>query len=170
MKLPTIISWYAIIENNLPWILIIRANVNETRFQGFFNVLKTITREELEDMHTASVNKYSDPQAAFNANVIIMDYLNMMFQPEKSFSLSDGTYSPIIKWILFESCGVYCLEKKNGSLEFYLVEKKYNHGMMKMREMLNVRVTVNSQPIPRMAYNLLDKIFEQIREMKNRGR
>lgn len=167
MKLPNIISWYAIIENNLPWILITRADMNEYRFQGFFNVLKVATREDLEDMHVVGIKKYSDPLAAFNGNVIIMDYLNIMFLLEKSFSLSDGMYSPIAKWLLFESCGVYCLEKKNGSLEFYLVEKNYKHGMMKMSEMLNVRVTVFSQPTPKMAYDLLDKIFEQMREMEN---
>lgn len=168
VKLPNIISWHADLIDHQIWIQITISNEMQTKFQGIFAVVKSLTREDHEDMHKFGVAKYSDPTGIFNGNVMALEYLNMMFAPEQSLTLADQAYSPIVKSTRYTTCGVYSVERQDGIVEFYLVERKYNHGAKKMLDMIKMRLTVNMVNIPQIAYDLLDKIFEQMREHRTR--
>ena len=61
---------------------------------------------------------------------------------------------------------MYCLIKDNGRIEFYLVERKYNHGMKLMKCMMSRKLNADAGSI--LAPLLIKKIAEQILELKSK--
>ena len=99
-----------------------------------------------------------------SARKIMMEYLQMMFDPE--MEIDPKPYTQVTMWKLFDHNGVYCVVKDNGRVEFYLVEQKYNHGLKLMKLMLAKRLS--AAPGSSLAPELVRKIMNQIQELKSK--
>lgn len=87
----------------------------------------------------------------------------MMFEPEKVIS-KITKYSPIKDWVHYENYGVYSIHRFDGIVEYYLVEKKYRHGLNVMLNTLQVKLSANRDS--QEAKNLIWKITTQIRNIR----
>lgn len=57
VKVP-IIDWYFVMSNNLTTYKLVRADKSETRFPNPSKIIKSVTREYLEDLYKVGVRKY----------------------------------------------------------------------------------------------------------------
>ena len=109
------------------------------------------------------MRKYSQQQPEFINSALIqmaMEQINIMLDTEWGKQLRMRMPHAVLRtWKLFENCGVYSLVYMDGKMEFYLVEKKYSHGLKTLREMLNIKLSANHCM---MADDLLKKIKTQM--------
>lgn len=84
-----------------------------------------------------------------------------MFDPEKVKERLGILHSRIQKWELFEHNGVYYTMNEDGNVKYFLVNKRYNHKIAEMREMLEAKLkTANIRS--NMAWDLLFDIKIQL--------
>ena len=76
------------------------------------------------------MKKYADRivREEYDLIRLTMEYLCMMYAPEKVRHLLVSEDETVTRWILYEKCGVYQLTTLNSRYEFYLAEREYEHG------------------------------------------
>lgn len=82
---------------------------SESRYMTFSRMLKSMSREDLEEMHQVGSAKGLNLQKEFDENKMVMEYLNMMFDPEEAHTVNATKFSPVTRWQLFEHNGVYSI-------------------------------------------------------------
>ena len=87
----------------------------------------------------------------------------MMYHTKKVKHLIDMDDQRMTRWNLYERCGVYSVTISDSRYEFYLVEKEYDHGLRKMKYMLNAKLIANG--VSDLAKELVKKILKQIEEV-----
>ena len=80
---------------------------------------------------------------SFDLISLTMEYLCMMYDTEKVKHLIDVHDQRVTRWNLYERFRVYSVTISDARYEFYLVEKVYDHGISKMRYMLNAKSIAN---------------------------
>ena len=93
-----------------------------------------------------------------------IEQFNIMFDTYWGKEVSRRQFSAVKKWVLFENYGVYYLTYADARVEYYLVEKKYAHGIGVLSTMLSAKLTANGSS--QMAYDLIYKIKQQLMTVK----
>ena len=161
VKPPRIVDWVVEARNNIHGFRVTRADQSTRWFPNFGKIIRTVTRDDLQELYEVGKAKYST-QGMTGHTKIMMDYLILMFAPEDV--KENKVFSAVIMWRVYEHNGVYCVIMDNGRIEFYLVEKKYNHGLSMMMNMISQ--TLNADPGSNLAPRLMSKITDQINELE----
>ena len=128
-------------------------------------MIRTVSRDDLQEMYEVGKVKYGNLGRPIHTK-LVMDYLQMMFDPvDDNASM---IFSPVTLWVVYEHNGVYCVIKDNGRLEFYLVEKKYNHSLNMMKSMMLKGLV--ACPGSTLAPELYKKIQGQIQELEEKSK
>ncbi|KAI3758870.1 hypothetical protein L6452_06442 [Arctium lappa] len=118
--LPKIIFWDVCVEKDKHFLWIKRANNRFEIFTNFHQFMKQCSRSDLEEMYSVGMKLYEDriQQGAQNDTRLIMDWICLMFEPDR-----------------------IQLEKQNAKIEYYLVEKKYKHDVIRLNGMLQLKLS-----------------------------
>ena len=119
-------------------------------------------RHDLNEMFEVGMQLYGDKVAQRGGHdciKIAMDYLYMMYAHEKVRFLIDVEDQTVIRWMLYENCGVHSLTISNFRYEFYLCEKEYQHGPRSIRTMLDVKPIAHG--MSELSKDTVRKIFRQ---------
>ena len=126
-------------------------------------MIGSVSRDDLQEMYEVGRIKYATLTRP-NATKIMMEFLYMMFDPERE--IETKPYTQVTMWKLFDHNGVHYVIKDSGRVEFYLVEKKYNHGLKMMKLMLAKKLS--AAPGSSLASQLVRKIMNQINELESK--
>ncbi|GJQ91407.1 hypothetical protein Tco_0002546 [Tanacetum coccineum] len=137
-KSPTIINWKIYKDGNKSYYQIIRADGKSQMYRVFSQMLKSFSREHLEDL-----------------------YKMTMFEPhvEDTIWRNQQNYS-VLDWKLYDSCGVHSLRKQNVYIHM-LVEKRYPLTPSTINDMLNKKLQADH--FSEMAYQLLKLLTKQLK-------
>ena len=115
----------------------------------FIRLIKDVFRHDLDEMFEVDMQLYGDRVGKRGHDLIhiAMDYLCMMYDPDKVKFLLDVNDPTVTRWMLYENCGVYVLTITNSSYEFYLCEKEYQHGYKRLTSMLDVKLVAHPSSI-----------------------
>ncbi|KAI3746361.1 hypothetical protein L6452_08791 [Arctium lappa] len=65
---------------------------------------------------------------------LVMEYLCMLFKPEEVEHVIRNVFKTIDSWTLYESSGVYALTMDTNHLEYFLVDRVYNHSRSRIED------------------------------------
>ena len=165
MKLPIIVDWDEEIKGKIHGYKLTRADKSIQSYPNFTKMIRTVSRDDLQEMFEVGKIKYGNLGRTIHTK-LVMDYLQMMFDPIDDDA--SKVFSPVISWTVYDHNGVYCVIKANGRLEFYLVEKKYNHSLAMMQSMMLKGLV--SRPGSTLAPELLKKIKVQIQKLEEKSK
>ncbi|GJW13592.1 hypothetical protein Tco_0017725 [Tanacetum coccineum] len=124
-KPPTIVDWKIHKEGKKSYYQIIRADGKSQMYRVFSQMLKSFSREDLEDLYKLVKAKYGSTRPVEDLDLILWGDLKTMFEPhvEDTVWRNQQNYS-VLDWKLYDSCGVHSLRKQNVYIHM-LVEKRY---------------------------------------------
>ncbi|GJQ92146.1 hypothetical protein Tco_0003285 [Tanacetum coccineum] len=113
-KPPTIVDWKIHKEGNKSYYQIIRADGKSQMYRVFSQMVKSFTREDLEDLYKLVKAKYGSTRPVEDLDLILWGDLKTMFEPhvEDTVWRNQQNYS-VLDWKLYDSCGVHSLRKQN---------------------------------------------------------
>ena len=138
-----------------------RADKSSCRYSSFAKMIESVSRDDLQEMYEVGRIKYATLPKPL-ATEIMMEYLHMMFDLEKR--MVERPYTHLVVWKLIENNGVYSVIKDNAQIEFYLVEKRYNHSLKLMKLMLARKLSASKESL--LAHQLVRKIMKQVNELE----
>ncbi|GJX68064.1 hypothetical protein Tco_0303791 [Tanacetum coccineum] len=141
-KPPTIVDVKIHKEGKKSYYQIIRADGKSQMYRVFSQMLKSFSREDLEDLY-------------------MLGDLKIMFEPhvEDQVWRNKDNYS-VLDWKLYDSCGVHSLRKQNVYIHM-LVEKRYPLTPAIITDMLNKKLQADH--FSEMAYQLLKLLTKQLK-------
>ncbi|GJS43659.1 ribonuclease H-like domain, reverse transcriptase, RNA-dependent DNA polymerase [Tanacetum coccineum] len=103
-------------------------------------MLKSFSREDLEDLYKLVKAKYGSTRPVEDLDLILWGDLKTMFEPhvEDIVWRNQQNYS-VLDWKLYDSCGVHSLRKQNVYIHM-LVEKRYPLTPATITDMLNKKL------------------------------
>ncbi|GJW77025.1 hypothetical protein Tco_0138707 [Tanacetum coccineum] len=106
----------------------------------FSQMLKSFTREDLEDLYKLVKAKYGSTRPMKDLDLVLWNDLKTMFEPhvEDEIWKLQKRYK-FLSWKLFDSCGVHCLSLQSGMI-YMLVEKRYPLTPPTITDMLNKKL------------------------------
>ncbi|GJX19243.1 hypothetical protein Tco_0221920, partial [Tanacetum coccineum] len=106
----------------------------------FSQMLKSFTREDLEDLYKLVKAKYESTRPVEDLDLVLWNDLKTMFEPhvEDEIWKLQQRYK-VLSWKLFDSCGVHCLSLQSGMI-YMLVEKRYPLTPPTITDMLNKKL------------------------------
>ncbi|GJV70709.1 hypothetical protein Tco_1490704 [Tanacetum coccineum] len=152
-KPPSIVEWKIHKEVKKSYYQIIRADGNSQMYKVFSQMLKSFSKEDLEDLYKLVRAKYKSTRPVEDLDLVLWNDLKNMFEPNVEDALWRNLQeNKVLVWKLFDSCGVNFMRFQ--SLHIYmLVEKKYLLTPATITDMLNKKLQVNY--FSEMAYHLL---------------
>ncbi|KAI3758453.1 hypothetical protein L6452_06016 [Arctium lappa] len=147
MKAPEIIFWDILKDNRKEYFRFKRMGVQFEVYETWGKVIRSFSRDDLEKMYKVGTKLYETVLQGTEMSLlkIAMEYLCMMFDPEKVKHWIKDLYheygfKKIDHWMLFENCGVYMITIDKNYHEYYLVEKIYDHNRAKLERMLKAKM------------------------------
>ncbi|GJZ70839.1 reverse transcriptase domain-containing protein [Tanacetum coccineum] len=109
-------------------------------YRVFSLMLKSFSREDLEDLYKLVKAKYKSTRPVEDLDLVLWSDLKTMFKPhvEDEIWKLQQRYR-VLSWKLFESCGVHCLSLQSGMI-YTLVEKRYPLTPPIITDMLNKKL------------------------------
>ncbi|GKC70265.1 hypothetical protein Tco_1116148, partial [Tanacetum coccineum] len=106
----------------------------------FSLMLKSFSREDLEDLYKLVKAKYKSTRPVEDLDLVLWSDLKTMFEPhvEDEIWKLQQRYQ-VLSWKLFDSCGVHCLSLQSGMI-YMLVEKRYPLTPPTITDMLNKKL------------------------------
>jgi hypothetical protein len=161
-KLPQIVDWFVTDEGLRKVYTFVRADKSSFAYSTWLRVIKEISRDDLNDIISIGVKKYAD---LANIDVVLikmaMEHLHVLLDTDIGKQLRERRPDTLImRWELYENCGVYSLMFTDGHIEYYLVEKKYYFELVTLSEMLTVKLRAKKDS--QMALQLIEKIKTQM--------
>ncbi|KAI3665019.1 hypothetical protein L6452_43635 [Arctium lappa] len=125
------------------------------------NLRKECSRSDLEEMFEVGMKVYADQLTAPGLPIVklVMEYLCMLFNPEAVKHLIRDVFKTVRGWTLNERSGVYELALDTFHMEYYLVDRVYNHTNLKLHAMLNKKL--GCVPNSEMAKYLIQRTINQ---------
>ncbi|GJR28579.1 hypothetical protein Tco_1104811 [Tanacetum coccineum] len=141
-KSPSIVDWKIHKEGNKSYYQIVRADGKSQMYRVFSQMLKSFTREDLEDMYKSVKARYGSTRLVEDLDLVLWNDLKTMFEPhvEDEIWKLQQRYK-VLSWKLFDSCGVNCLSLQSGMI-YMLVEKRYPLTPPTITNMLNNKLQV----------------------------
>ncbi|GJR46994.1 hypothetical protein Tco_1315097 [Tanacetum coccineum] len=152
-KPPTIVDWKIHKEGKKSYYQIIRADGKSQMYRVFSQMLKSFSREDLEDLYKLVKAKYGSTRPVEDLDLILYGDLKTMFEPhvEDQVWKNQDDYN-VLDWKLYDSCGVHSLRMQHVYIHM-LVEKRYPLTPSTITDMLNKKLQVDY--LNEMAYQLL---------------
>ncbi|GJX22969.1 retrovirus-related pol polyprotein from transposon TNT 1-94 [Tanacetum coccineum] len=160
-KPPTIVDWKIHKEGKKSYYQIIRADGKSQMYKVFSQMLKSFSREDLEDLYKLVKAKYGSTRPVEDLDLILWGDLKTMFEPhvEDIVWRNQQNYS-VLDWKLYDSRGVHSLKKQNVYIHM-LVEKRYPFTPATITDMLNMKLQADH--FSKMAYQLLKLLTKQLK-------
>ncbi|GKC10428.1 hypothetical protein Tco_1007210 [Tanacetum coccineum] len=157
-KPPSIVDWKIHKEGKKSYYQIIRADGKSQMYRIFSQMLKSFSREDLEDLYKLVKAKYGSTRPVEDLDVILYGDLKTMFEPhvEDQVWKNQDDYK-VLDWKLYDSCGVHSLRMQHVYIHM-LVEKRYPLKPSTITDMLNKKLQVDY--LNEMAYQLLKLLIK----------
>ncbi|GJX23909.1 hypothetical protein Tco_0228354 [Tanacetum coccineum] len=139
-KPPTIVDWKIHKEEKKSYYQIIRADGKSQMYKVFSQMLKSFSREDLEDLYKLVKARYGSTMPVEDLDLILYGDLKTMFEPhvEDQVWKNQDDYN-VLDWKLYDSCGVHSLRMQHAYIHM-LVEKKYPPKASIITDMLNKKL------------------------------
>ncbi|GJX61769.1 hypothetical protein Tco_0294669 [Tanacetum coccineum] len=127
----------------------------------FSHMLKSFSREDLEDLYKLVKAKYKSTRPVEDLDLLLWGDLKTMFEPhvEDIVWRNQQDYK-VLEWKLYDSCGVHSLRMQHVYI-YMLVEKRYPLTPSIITDMLNKKLQVDY--FSEMAYQLLKLLTKQLK-------
>ncbi|GKD13314.1 hypothetical protein Tco_1197721, partial [Tanacetum coccineum] len=149
-----IIDWKAhILNENMMYYQIIRADGSSKNYKIFNKMLDDFDRQDVIDLHRL-VNERYETTSPEGYDLLLWGDMKTLFEPNKEDEIwkNQQDYN-LISWRLFDSCGVHVLLMNIGVAIHMMIEKKYPLTQEMLLRMLNRRLDVDYES--EMAFELL---------------
>ncbi|GJX50250.1 hypothetical protein Tco_0277095 [Tanacetum coccineum] len=148
------------------YLVIYRANENFRAFNCLLGVLHIFDRQNLFHLYDLVMEQYLEITLE-GIELILWGDLKIMMESsqeenDQSDFWDDQQDWEIVTWRLYEACGVYILELKDGTVIHMLVERRYPLSKDLLQRMLNLRLEVERESTA--ALDLIRFIKQQIDE------
>ncbi|GKB73643.1 hypothetical protein Tco_0935055 [Tanacetum coccineum] len=160
-KPPTIVDWKIHKEGKKSIYQIIRVDGKSQMYIVFSQMLKSFSREDLEDLYKLVKAKYGSTRPMKDLDLILYEDLKTMFEPhvEDQVWKNQDDYN-VLDWNLYDFCGVHSLRMQHVYIHV-LVEKRYPFTPSIITYMLNKKLQVAY--LNEMAYQLLKLLTKQLK-------
>ncbi|GJR18559.1 hypothetical protein Tco_0967086 [Tanacetum coccineum] len=157
----TIIDWKIHKEGKKSYYQIIRADGKSQMYRVFSQMLKSFSREDLEDLYKLVKAKYGSTRLVEDLDLILYGDLKTMFEPhvEDQVWKNQDDYN-VLDWKLYDSCRVHSLRMQHVYIHM-LIEKRYPLKPSTITDMLNKKLQVDY--LNEMAYQLLKLLTKQLK-------
>ncbi|GJS86179.1 hypothetical protein Tco_0752720 [Tanacetum coccineum] len=148
------------------YLVIYRANGNFRAFNCLLEVLHIFDRQDLFHLYDLVMEQYSEITLE-GIELILWGDLKIMMESsteenDQSDFWNDQQDWEIVTWRLYEACGVYILELKDGTVIHMLVERRYPLSKDLLQRMLDLGLEVKRESTA--ALDLIRFIKQQIDE------
>ncbi|GJY24733.1 hypothetical protein Tco_0398391 [Tanacetum coccineum] len=148
------------------YLVIYRANGNFRAFNCLLEVLHIFDRQDLFHLYDLVMEQYSEITLE-GIELILWGDLKIMMESsqeenDQSDFWDDQQDWEIVTWRLYEACGVYILELKDGTVIHMLVERRYPLSKDLLQRMLDLGLEVERESTA--ALDLIRFIKQQIGE------
>ncbi|GJX72632.1 hypothetical protein Tco_0309803 [Tanacetum coccineum] len=148
------------------YLVIYRANGNFRAFNCLLEVLHIFDRQDLFHLYDLVMEQYSEITLE-GIELILWGDLKIMMESsteenDQSDFWNDQQDWEIVTWRLYEACGVYILELKDGTVIHMLVERRYPLSKDLLQRMLDLGLEVERESTA--ALDLIRFIKQQIDE------
>ncbi|GJW14092.1 hypothetical protein Tco_0018225, partial [Tanacetum coccineum] len=160
-KPPTIVDWKIHKEGKKSYYQMVRADGKSQMYRIFSQMLKSFSREDLEDFYKLVKAKYKSTRPVEDLDLLLWGDLKTMFEPhvEDQVWKNQQDYK-VLDWKLYDSSGVHSLRMQNVYIHM-LVEKKYPLIPSTITNMLNKKLQIDYES--KMAYQLLKLLTKQLK-------
>ncbi|GJS69411.1 hypothetical protein Tco_0702252 [Tanacetum coccineum] len=146
------------------YLVIYRANGNFRAFNYLLEVLHIFDRQDLFHLYDLVMEQYSEIKLE-GIELILWGDLKIMMESsqeenDQSDFWDDQQDWEIVTWRLYEACGVYILELKDGTIIHMLVERRYTLSKDLLQRMLDLGLEVERESTA--ALDLIRFIKQQI--------
>ncbi|GJW17528.1 hypothetical protein Tco_0024964 [Tanacetum coccineum] len=146
--------------------VVYRADKSVRYFHTLMEVLHIFDRQDLLDLYEIVMKQYLDKDPEDFKLVLWGDLKTMIDSPEEDDK--DGFWKDqhdwkIIKWKLYEACGVHILETEDGTIYHMFADKRYPLTKELLQRMLEFKLEVEKDSID--ALNLIRFTKKQIAEL-----
>ncbi|KAI3734755.1 hypothetical protein L6452_14233 [Arctium lappa] len=90
---------------------------------------------------------------------LVMEYLCMLFKPEEVKDIIGNVFQKVNNWTLYETSEVYALNMDTNHIEYFLVDRVYNHSRLKLHAMLKKKL--GCAPDSKLAMYLIQRTINQ---------
>ncbi|GJU73446.1 hypothetical protein Tco_1264851 [Tanacetum coccineum] len=160
-KPPSIVDWKIHKEGKKSYYQIIRADGKSQMYRVFSQMLKSFSREYLEDLYKLVKAKYGSTRPVENLDLILYGDLKIMFKPhvEDQVWKNQDDYN-VLDWKLYDSCGVHSLRMQHVYIHIW-VEKRYPLTPYTTTDMLNKKL--QDDYLNEMAYQIFKLLTKQLK-------
>ncbi|GJT74140.1 retrovirus-related pol polyprotein from transposon TNT 1-94 [Tanacetum coccineum] len=163
VKSPRIVGWRKILKEGSKKLLSNNsADKKVSLYMLFSHMLKSFSREDLEDLYKLVKAKYKSTRLVEYLDLLLWGDLKTMFEPHVKDTLwrNQQDYK-VLDWKLYDSCGVHSLRVQHVHI-CMLVEKKYPLMPSTLTMMLEKKLQIDYES--EMAYQLLKSIIKQLKK------
>ncbi|GJV53299.1 hypothetical protein Tco_1449040 [Tanacetum coccineum] len=162
VKSPNIVGWKIHKEGRKSYYQIMRADGKSQMYMIFSHMLKSFSREDLEDLYKLVKGKYKLTRPLEDLDLLLLGDLKTMFEPhvEDTVWRNQQNYK-VLDWKLYDSYGVHSLRMQHMHI-YMLVEKKYPLIPSTLSMMLEKKLQIDYES--EMAYQLLKFIVKQLKK------
>ncbi|GJQ90991.1 hypothetical protein Tco_0002130 [Tanacetum coccineum] len=149
-----IVDWKThILTENMMYYQIIRADGSSKNYKIFSEMLDDFDRQDVMDLHRLVKERY-DITSPEGYDLLLWGDLKTLFEPceEDEVWRNQQGYN-LIRWRLFDSCGVHVFLMDNGIAIHMMIEKKYPLTQEMLSRILNRRLKVDHES--EMTFELL---------------
>ncbi|KAI3758881.1 hypothetical protein L6452_06453 [Arctium lappa] len=160
-KPPEVIHWDTMEVDGKEYIRLKRNDEKYEVYSTWNKIVRECSRSDLEEMFEVGMKIYADQLTAPGLPIVklVMEYLCMLFNPEAVKHLIRDVFKTVRGWTLYERSGVYELALDTFHMEYYLVDRVYNHTNLKLHAMLNKKL--GCAPNSEMAKYLIQRTINQ---------
>ncbi|GJR60472.1 hypothetical protein Tco_1502634 [Tanacetum coccineum] len=139
-KSPSIVGWKIHKEGKKSYYQIIRADGKSQMYRIFSHMLKSFSKEDLEDLYKLVKAKYESTRPVEDLDLLLWGDLKTMFEShvEDTIWRNQQDYR-VLEWKLYDSCGVHSLRMKHVYI-YMQVEKRYPLTPSTITDMLNKKL------------------------------
>ncbi|GKB06481.1 hypothetical protein Tco_0834714 [Tanacetum coccineum] len=143
VKSPSIVDWKIHKEGRKSYYQIMRADGKSQMYMLFSQMLKSFSREDLEDLYKLVKAKYMSTRPVKDLDLLLWGYLKTMFEPhvEDTVWRNQQDYK-VLDWKLYDSCGVHSLRMQYVHIHM-LVENKYPLIPSTLSMMLEMKLQID---------------------------
>nr|GEW28169.1 hypothetical protein [Tanacetum cinerariifolium] len=157
----SIVDWKTQKEGKKSYYKIIKANGSSKIYLIFGHMLKDFDKEDVETLWKLVKAKYGSTRLEADYERVLWGDLKVMFEPYIEYEVGKMQQRyKVLRWMLFNSCGVHCLCLQSGHI-FMLVERKYPLTHVTVTDTLNKKLQTNH--FDEMTYQLLKLILKQLK-------
>ncbi|GJU12645.1 hypothetical protein Tco_1135041 [Tanacetum coccineum] len=141
-----IIDWKThILTDNMMYYQIIRADESSKNYKIFSGMLDDFDRQDMIDLYRLVKERY-ETTSPEGHDLLLWGDLKNLFEPSKEDEIwkNQQDYN-LIRWRLFDSCGVHVLLMDTGIAIHMMVENTYPLTQEMLSRMLNIRLEVDHE-------------------------